>query len=394
MFAPGTLAFAATLPTDTSMAGAASAMPAEPSISNVTVTDITDTSARIDIDSDEVVQGYVEYGTTEQYGMSTPLSSEFSTSPSFLLENLSPETLYHYRVIVMDSAGNAAITTDKTFTTLATPVPKPSSTPAPTPSLTPTPTPTPSPSIDSGPSATPTATPTPTLQTPTPSTIVVSPTPLATSTPLVISKPTPQAEAPSLSGGGGLPVAPTHPLLLKVTPLDGAVSFEWRKDRGVKNGTIHTLIVKKAGADPVKSRADGEIIYNGPSTKFTDTNVENDKEYHYALYSYGVYGRFTVATHFKIVPQAGKKEIGLPTAEANENAAPVPFASNLFYGIRGNEVARLQKYLAANGYYPEALTTGYFGSLTRAAVIRFQKLNNIAPAVGYVGPITRDALVN
>ena len=122
--------FAQTVPmdmttTDTStpaMEDATLAMPEGPSISNVFVTDITDTSARVDVNSDELVQGYVEYGTSEQYGMSTPLTSEFSTSPSFFLENLTPETLYHYRVVVVDSAGNAAITGDETFTTLATPV--------------------------------------------------------------------------------------------------------------------------------------------------------------------------------------------------------------------------------------------------------------------------------
>ena len=74
-------------------------MPAGPTVSNVSVKNITDNSAEVDVDSNEVVQGYVEYGTSEQYGMSTPLTAEFSTSPSFILENLLPETLYHYRVI-------------------------------------------------------------------------------------------------------------------------------------------------------------------------------------------------------------------------------------------------------------------------------------------------------
>jgi hypothetical protein len=118
------------------------AMPVGPSISSVTVADITHNSARIDINSDELVQGYVEYGTSEQYGMSTPLTSEFSTSPSFLLENLSSETLYHFRVIAMDSAGNVTITSDETFTTLATPTSPPPTTATTTSSGTGTTTPT------------------------------------------------------------------------------------------------------------------------------------------------------------------------------------------------------------------------------------------------------------
>lgn len=70
--------------------------------------------------------------------------------------------------------------------------------------------------------------------------------------------------------------------------------------------------------------------------------------------------------------------------------------SQLDIGDRGSEVTELQTYLARNAsIYPEALVTGYFGQLTKAAVERFQTAQGIVsqgtPATtgyGRVGPLT------
>ena len=521
------------------------AMPAGPSISNVSVTDITDTSGRVDVNSDELVQGYVEYGTSEQYGMSTPLTSEFSTSPSFILENLSPETLYHYRVVVVDSAGNAAITSDETFTTLATPVvtpnpEEPSGTEtSTTTSSTPTPEPAPTTNLSisntettrvststarivwqtnknadgqvqygistsygtlssvgvigtsheislsslapntkyhyraiskttEGQTAygTPQEFTTLAVQTvvtyPTISNVTISTTTSSATISWTTSKSSTSniqygtttsygtsigkdststtshsrtlasllpgttyhfriiatdsdgnatygkdrifvlsniaklgSTAVSSSGGGGLPVISARPLPLNVVPLDGQVLFEWKKDAGGHTGTIHTLIVRKQGTDPVRSRIDGDIVYDGPDTIFTDTNVENGKEYHYGLYSYGSFGRFSASSHFKVIPQADKEEVDVPKATILEEAIPNPTRSltrDLYRGIQGDDVKMLQTFLSANGYYPEGLITGYFGALTKTAVMRFQLLNAISPVAGYVGPITKETM--
>ena len=593
LLAPATPLFAQTLPADTTppaMEEMTPAAPVGPSISSVSVTNITDTSAEIDVNSDEMVQGYVEYGTTEQYGASTPLTSEFTTSPTFVLENLMPETLYHYRVVVVDSAGTAAITGDETFTTLATPEPV---APPPTEeaSTSTVETSTPESSGTTQTEATSTATTTESMKTAsstppvsalavantettyvststatitwqtnkdadsqveygttnayglftsvgtisqshsaslsslTPnieyyyraisktstgeaayspaktfttlaaqiapiypvisnvSTAVTStsttiswttsepatsdieygtttsygssvgkdgtlttshtrtfanPTPpgtyhfrivsadsngntsfgkdrtfniesalssgSATTTESVSSEPTASssaeilaniaeqgAQATAAQGGGGLPVMHTHPLLLNVTPLDGEVSFDWLKDTGVQNGTIHTVIVKKKGSDPVLSRIDGDIIYDGPSTTFTDTNVQNGVEYHYALYSYDAYGRFTTASRFNVIPQAGEEQVDIPAAEVAVTT-PLMLARDLYQGVQGADVTALQTHLADNGYYPEALVTGYFGPLTQKAVMQYQILNGISPVAGYVGSLTRGVL--
>lgn len=62
-------------------------------------------------------------------------------------------------------------------------------------------------------------------------------------------------------------------------------------------------------------------------------------------------------------------------------------------GETNSDVTELQTFLAANSsYYPEGIISGYFGSLTSAAVARFQTANGLA-AVGRVGPQTL-ALIN
>ncbi|HEX8993803.1 MAG TPA: peptidoglycan-binding domain-containing protein [Candidatus Paceibacterota bacterium] len=63
-------------------------------------------------------------------------------------------------------------------------------------------------------------------------------------------------------------------------------------------------------------------------------------------------------------------------------------SSQLSFGSRGADVARLQTLLASNhDIYPRGLVTGYYGPLTRAAVVQFQLAYGISP-VGRVGPVT------
>ncbi|MEK7156637.1 MAG: fibronectin type III domain-containing protein [Patescibacteria group bacterium] len=72
----------------------------------------------------------------------------------------------------------------------------------------------------------------------------------------------------------------------------------------------------------------------------------------------------------------------------------------LDFGARGANVTSLQQFLAADvSVYPEGLVTGYFGSLTRAAVQRYQCKQGIvcggsAATNGYgrVGPRTLAAI--
>ncbi len=68
---------------------------------------------------------------------------------------------------------------------------------------------------------------------------------------------------------------------------------------------------------------------------------------------------------------------------------PSSFSRDLSLNNQGSDVTALQVFLNDEGYYPEALFSGYFGPLTQTALVRFQKTNAIQPANGYFGPVTR-----
>ena len=67
-------------------------------------------------------------------------------------------------------------------------------------------------------------------------------------------------------------------------------------------------------------------------------------------------------------------------------------SSQLDLGESNRDVTNLQTFFADNSsIYPEGLVTGYFGSLTRASVLRFQAAYGLDQA-GRVGPMTRDRI--
>lgn len=67
---------------------------------------------------------------------------------------------------------------------------------------------------------------------------------------------------------------------------------------------------------------------------------------------------------------------------------------DLGLGSRGGDVSVLQQFLVGVGVYPEAVVSGYFGSLTKVALQKFQKEQNIAPISGYFGPMTKKRILN
>jgi len=73
------------------------------------------------------------------------------------------------------------------------------------------------------------------------------------------------------------------------------------------------------------------------------------------------------------------------------------FYRNLKLGSKGEDVRQLQILLNSKGYTvtttgpgSRGLETTTFGPATRSALIKFQIANNITPALGYFGPITRE----
>jgi len=75
------------------------------------------------------------------------------------------------------------------------------------------------------------------------------------------------------------------------------------------------------------------------------------------------------------------------------------FSKNLTFGITDTEVVQLQKFLNEKGFIvsksgpgSKGNETAMFGKLTREALILFQTSNNINPAIGFLGSITRGVI--
>ncbi|MBI2399591.1 MAG: PKD domain-containing protein [Deltaproteobacteria bacterium] len=69
--------------------------------------------------TDEASSAQVQYGMTTAYGFTTQLDTALATSHVQSIAGLSPSTLYHYRVLSKDAAGNTTTSPDFTFTTTA-----------------------------------------------------------------------------------------------------------------------------------------------------------------------------------------------------------------------------------------------------------------------------------
>ena len=88
-----------------------------PTISAVAAGSITSSGAIITWTTDEASNTQIEYGITTAYGSTTTLDPTLVTNHSQTLSSLTSQTLYHYRVLSKDAAGNLQISNDFTFTT-------------------------------------------------------------------------------------------------------------------------------------------------------------------------------------------------------------------------------------------------------------------------------------
>ena len=87
-----------------------------PVIANITVTQRTDTSARINWTTDEPSTTIVDYGLNTGYGSSVTNGS-MVTVHSIPLSGLTPNSTYHFRVRSRDSSGNLATSGNSLFMT-------------------------------------------------------------------------------------------------------------------------------------------------------------------------------------------------------------------------------------------------------------------------------------
>jgi len=99
-----------------------------------------------------------------------------------------------------------------------------------------------------------------------------------------------------------------------------------------------------------------------------------------------------------LLAQIAQLQQQLAAAQGGTTTTGLCLSTDLKYGMKGDAVKTLQEGLKQDpSVYPEGLVTGYFGPLTKAAVIRFQEKyasEILAPwgltkGTGYVGSTTR-----
>ncbi len=81
-----------------------------------------------------------------------------------------------------------------------------------------------------------------------------------------------------------------------------------------------------------------------------------------------------------------------PTPTPTTGSTSYDFTRDLYFGLRGDDVVRLQALLVNEVNYSANLLTGYFGDITREAVKKLQEKLDVKPVSGYFGVITRQAL--
>lgn len=95
-----------------------------------------------------------------------------------------------------------------------------------------------------------------------------------------------------------------------------------------------------------------------------------------------------------IIPTVAAPATAPVASPSSGSTSSVTFTSDLEMGAENSDVAALQAFLASKGFLtmPTGVPMGYFGSLTKSALAKFQAANDISPAVGYFGPKTRVAV--
>ncbi|MGZ7087314.1 MAG: fibronectin type III domain-containing protein, partial [Ilumatobacteraceae bacterium] len=106
-------------PSDPVSVSTPAASTSPPVISNITASNITQTSATISWTTDIPSSSQVLYGTSVSYDHSTTLSSTQVTTHSQTITGLTANTTYHFAVQSTGSTNNTATSSDRQFQTLA-----------------------------------------------------------------------------------------------------------------------------------------------------------------------------------------------------------------------------------------------------------------------------------
>lgn len=202
----------------------------------------------------------------------------------------------------------------------------------------------------------------------------------------------------------------------KIIGGNGSLTLKFSSSAGL-DFKVPYIIVEKSGAYEIKRMAlsekqEGQITISDFGSKYsslivmpslqTKTKGFNGLEFTYPyILNISIIGptptedpaliERLLAQIESLKQQIAALKANLPPAAVAGIVSCPQLNDNLYAGVVNKaDVTCLQQFLSNQGadIYPEGLVTGYFGSLTRAAVVRFQKRYGIIQT-GFVGILTR-----
>ena len=169
-------------------------------------------------------------------------------------------------------------------------------------------------------------------------------------------------------GGGGITSSQSSSTKRKgvknLRARKGSVILEW-DSINTSEAIKQILIYRNLSYYPVQSDTSSLIatLSDPRQTSYRDINTADNLTYYYSV--------------FTVDSQGNSSDPATISFNSNSSSALI-FTEPLSFGSRSNQVKTLQEKLSADKtLYPEGLTTGYYGSLTQAAVKRFQKKHNL-----------------
>ena len=145
-------------------------------------------------------------------------------------------------------------------------------------------------------------------------------------------------------------------------------------------------------------------IYESTGQGFTDTKLDNAKNYYYAIYAYDRKPNYSQPVIISARPEATKIAVSPQSSVSSQptkiTGSTLRITGPFKFGAQSEQVKILQQMLSQDKIiYPEGIVTGYYGKLTVKAVQKFQCQYGIICAgtpettgYGIAGPKTREKI--
>ncbi len=375
-----------------------------PAISNISISNVTQNSVNVSWKTDEPADSQLEYGESENYGETTVLNQFLTLEHTASLSMLKTNTEYHFRVKSKDGEGNSSVSGNQTITTLKQAAAADTTPPVIS-------------GINSANVTFSSAKIIWTTNEPATSrveygtneefTTYVEDSTLLTSHSMVI----PGLERDTLYYYKIVSSDSSGNISETMTTLSVKTSARLPKvpkvaNLYVSNGTLMwtnpvdeegnpyelysgTLIMRSvSGFAQTPNTGSALAAVPSPASSYRDTATNPGTSYYYTLFAYDSLKNYSDPVFISWSSSGA----AVPPAPGQTVPAPGVGAVNLIRTLRtgdiGSEVVALQNFLISKSFLETGKNTGYFGSLTKAAVVAYQESKGLV-SDGVVGPQTR-----